>query len=142
MRFKIAVGDWSDDGHGKCEYFMVETDAIDIGQIRDAYFQIKDMYNLDIGSIAKEYEESTIQTKVLELIKELGYNNIYEYIDEYENEITDPEFIADLVVFMINKVNPTLNCSLVTDDIPMLQFYGFDEKKRHLTVGGYGLFYV
>ncbi len=144
MKFKIAVGDWSDDGHGKCDYFMVETDCESIEGIRELYFRIKEKFDLDISKIADEYGCNEIIDEDYELLVNLGFNFNEDYFEILNNEyigVLEPKAIAEIVVFMLNKLDTGYKFNLMSEDeIPMLQFWGFDEKKRHLSVGGYGLF--
>lgn len=53
--------------------------------------------------------------------------------------VSVPE-MARLWIFLLQKTNPSLKLKIVKDDIPRLQFYGFDEKGRHIGGVGYGLF--
>ena len=133
MVFEIAVGDWSDDGHGKCHYYKVDTNNKSIEDIREDYFTIKEKTGIDIANICRGYEECLIEEDVIDDLMRQGYmvDHIELYIDTIE--------IAKIVVFMLNKVSNS-EYKLQEESTPMLQFYGFDSKGRHLRVGGYGLF--
>lgn len=144
MKFKIAVGDWSDDGHGKCDYFMVETDCESIEGIRELYFRIKEKFDLDISEIAKYYGCNEMDVDDYNLLVDLGFcpkEDNFEIIDSDYIGILETEAIAEIIVFMLNKLDTGYKFNLVSEsEVPMLQFWGFDDKKRHLSVGGYGLF--
>ena len=49
--------------------------------------------------------------------------------------------MAEVVVWFLNQGDPDIDAKLEPPTaVPMLPFYGFDEKKRHVGFFGYGLF--
>lgn len=58
-QFKMTIGDWSDDGHGRYEDFVVRSN-VPVEQVREAYFRIKDVTGIDIESICSNYGEDEI----------------------------------------------------------------------------------
>ena len=40
-KVKVPVGDWSDDGHGKCEWFIFATNK-SVEDLREAFFTAKE----------------------------------------------------------------------------------------------------
>lgn len=68
--WQIPIGDWSDDGHGKCEWFIVKSNFT-VEEAREAYFKAVEESGLNIvNEIAHEYEDSTVSEKVIELLPE------------------------------------------------------------------------
>ena len=51
-----------------------------------------------------------------------------------------PEEMARIIVWFLNQGDPDLAVLHVSEDLPMLPFYGYDEKHRHIDFMGYGLF--
>lgn len=137
-QFKMTIGDWSDDGHGRYEDFVVRSN-VPVEQVREAHFRIKDVTGIDIESICSNYGEDEIGQDTVEQLQELGF--------EFENAtgmgpgVTNPEEMARLWVFLLQKADPSLDLALVLTEIPMLHFHGFDNKKRHISSIGYGLFH-
>lgn len=136
-KFRMSIGDWSDDGHGKHEDFIVDSN-VPVQTVREAHFSMKDKLGFSIENICSDYEDSVIDSKTTETIMELGYE--FEDVDDGEAGM-DPEEMARLWIFLLQKVDVNLELKIVKDEIPTLHFYGFDEKKRHISHVGYGLFW-
>lgn len=146
--YYLPIGDWSNDGHGVCKNILIESKGT-INEIRNAHFKIKKVTGIDIHDIANEYEENTISIhKCLELMKlGLDINDYlsqnYKQLDE-KSILEDDEYyieydeIAELWVDLLNYVDNSLEIKIVKDEIEMIPFYGFDEKKRHIGFVGYG----
>lgn len=131
--FRIAVGDYSNDGHGKCEYFTASSD-LPIEDVREAYYKAKEILPDIIcpEEFLNQYEESEISKDVIDALKKAGYtdfnsNNFYV------------EDMAKYVCWFINIGNFACNVKLEPDVDDMLQFYGTDDKGRHIGFFGYGL---
>lgn len=122
--FKLPVGDWSDDGHGKCHYFIIESDK----EIKDVYASIpsiKKCLNIDIFSIANEYEDNEIKQADIDKMKKIGIDvdelfeqDTYDGIPIYYCDET--KSMAKLFIFLLNFVDNSLNLQLVDDKFPML----------------------
>jgi hypothetical protein len=70
-QFYLPIGDWSDDGHGRCQQFLVNSNA-PVERVREAHFRIKETTGIDIESICGGCEENTISPDVSEKIAALG----------------------------------------------------------------------
>jgi len=58
-RFKLILGDWSDDGHGKTETFIVESNK-PVDEAREAYFEAVKKTGIDFGEqVCRDYEDNT-----------------------------------------------------------------------------------
>lgn len=131
-KFRMSIGDWSNDGHGKHEDFVVESNA-PVEVVREAHFVIKDVTGINIEKICRDYEDSSVPEEIVDELKDIGF--------EFECPGgTYPEEMANLWIFLLQKANPVLELKIIKDKIPTLHFYGFDEKKRHISFVGYGLF--
>jgi hypothetical protein len=139
--FNLPIGDWSDDGHGKCDFVFVESNK-PVEEVREVHFKIKEVTGIDIHNIANEYDESVIDEDdpVIEYLKskEELRRNVEEYNGRYYATV---DFMSDLWIMLLQDTDPTLKLKkVVAEKIPMLSFFGYDEKKRHIGFVGYGTF--
>lgn len=139
IKFKIPIGDWSDDGHGRCDYFYATTDKT-LQDVREAHFLIREKTGIDVEKICSEYLEYRISKDGINSLKDLGFD--FENTENEEDEDGQPlssEDCCKIWVFLLNRVDSGLNVKL-TPDVEMLVFYGYDEKGRHISCPGYGCF--
>lgn len=136
-KFRMSIGDWSDDGHGMHEDFIISSN-VPVKVVREAHFAMKDELGFSIEDICSEYEDSVIDSEITKTIMELGYE--FEDIEDGEAGMY-PEEMARLWIFLLQKVDANLELKIIKDEIPAFHFYGFDEKKRHIGQVGYGLFW-
>lgn len=149
-RFKIPIGDWSDDGHGKHEDYLIESNK-PVETIRELYFQACDKLGFSLDGSYKqtkltpnaEYEEYTFSKETLQALIDFGVvldEEAINYIKEQES--TDgTELLCDIVLAFIKTQDSELELTRVENEgFPMFQFYGFDDQKRHIGYFGYGLF--
>lgn len=132
IKFRIPIGDWSNDGHGKCDYFEATADCDDIEAVREAYFAAKEKFpDLCPEGYCKQYGDRVLPAHVAEAATADGWKQDSDWFGTFE--------FVELVVWFINKGNPALNVKL-SPPIPDLSFYGSDSKGRHISFMGYGLF--
>jgi len=137
--WKIPIGDWSDDGHGKCDWFIIKSNFT-VEQAREAYFKSVEKSGVDVSKeIACEYEDNSVSEKFMKVFPEfLEEGLIKHYPEDTEYYIEDLYDLAEIVCLFIQKYNPEFKYEIL--NIPMLPFYGYDEKDRHIGYFGYGLF--
>jgi len=141
--FKLPIGDWSADGHGKCEYFLVHS-AKPVAYVREVHYTIKDKTGVDIHNLCDEYGVDFIRKADPEyqLLKDMGFD--WTSITDMENHLQEihlsPEDMAELWVFLLNYCDEDLDLRIINDPIPWLPFYGHDDKDRHIEFVGYGVF--
>ena len=139
--WKIPIGDWSDDGHGKCDWFTIKSNFT-VEQAREAYFKSVEKSGIDIcKEVAYEYENNSVSKKFLNAFPEFLEKDLVKYdpFNDYEYYIESSSDLVEIVCLFIQKYNPEFIYEIV--NLPMLPFYGCDEKKRHIGHIGYGLFY-
>ena len=136
-QFRLAIGDWSGDGHGRSEDFLVSSNA-PVERAREAHYNIKDATGVDIENICSEYGEDEIDEETVDVLKKMGFQ--FENSTGMGDGIVNVSEMARLWIFLLQKADPALELEMVQDDIPRLQFYGFDDLKRHIGGVGYGLF--
>jgi hypothetical protein len=135
-RFHLDIGDWSGDGHGKKETFLVESNK-PVRASREAYFaaQKKLLERQWPGNIASTYGERPIfdDHHIVE-IKKLGFDfKLYSELD-----CVDPISMAHYTLWFIMRGDPTIKAKIIPLDT--FAFYGFDKKGRHTDFIGYGCF--
>lgn len=147
--FNMPIGDWSGDGHELCDWYLC-TAKKPIQEVIGAHYHIAEMTGVNIEAICSACHEDVIDQKTVNALSELGFfqalpNNLeYEITDG--TVMADPDFMAHLWVFLLNKTDPGLQIEIpeflwTNDDIPTLTFYGFDEQGRHIGGVGYGCYY-
>ena len=153
-KFKIPIGDWSDDGHGKYEDYFIESNK-PLEEVRELYIQACDKIGFSLDGSYKqtkltpnaEYEDYKFSNETLDALLEFGvviddddkYKDLVEYIRE-EESVDEAENFVHIVLQFIKTQDPALELSIIPDDVPMFQFYGYDTKNRHIGYFGYGLF--
>jgi hypothetical protein len=130
--FRIPVGDWSDDGHGKVQWYDA-TAAKPIDAVREAYFAAKKRLPKACcpESFCDGYQEPEMAQASRDALKKAGV--------EVPEEFCADEMAA-IVVWFLNQGDDALDVRLDGKPPAMLPFYGFDKKRRHIGNFGYGLF--
>lgn len=140
-KIQIAVGDWSGDGHGKCDYFTFQIpEGFCVQDVREAYFQsMKDHPDLDPGSFCEEYEDSTVPDEIIAKARKLGFEWT-EHGFEWDGEVTaEIDGFADYVAWFIGLSG--IKLTRLDENVLTLHFYGRDDQGRHISHLGYGLYY-
>jgi hypothetical protein len=75
-------------------------------------------------------------------LKNLGFEfNEDDFEDDEDNATVYSSGFAKIWIFLLMQVDKELELKIVpTEECPNLSFYGFDEKGRHISASGYGLF--
>lgn len=132
-QFYLPIGDWSDDGHGHHEKFLINSD-VPVERVREAHFRIKEVTGLDIEKICAQYGEDTIAPDVERKLEALDI----PFVGGSEPIPVDD--MAKLWLSLLQLADPEIHLEIGTSQIPMLPFSGFDEQGRHIGQVGYGLF--
>lgn len=145
-KFKLPIGDWSDDGHGKTDDYIIESNK-PLEHVREMYFQACEKlgYTLD-GHHKKtpcaEYEDYEFPFEVINDLDNIGVKGLDFYFEVGEgNYDMDSISFCDIVLNFIKSQDKDLELKRIpNDELPMFQFYGVDNKNRHIGYFGYGLF--
>lgn len=136
-RFRMPIGDWSDDGHGLCNWVLVASNKT-VEEVREIHYQSKDRTGIDIEEICAEYGEDVVSEDIKDKLAALGFAG---GTADNKNLMMSPDDMAALWVFILEKTDATLKLQiLLEDELPMLPFYGFDDQGRHIGGVGYGTF--
>ena len=140
-KFKLPIGDWSEDGHGQWEEFLIHS-AKPVEYVREVHYTIEEKSGIDIHKFCDDMGENHISKSdpVYQQLKDIGFD--WENIDYWDDEYwLSPQDMADVWVFLLNYADDTIHLERVNDPIPMLPFYGVQEsdgKQRHIEFVGYG----
>jgi len=133
--FTLPIGDWSDDGHGKCEWFSVRSNK-PLQEVREAHFKGRTEI-LDIEELCSEYEVYSMSADELpERAREF-----FDHPNPDGRIPGSPEGMVQLWIEILSRADPGLRLALISkEEAPMLPLYGQDEQGRHISHVGYGLF--
>jgi hypothetical protein len=149
-KFKIPIGDWSNDGHGEHVDYLIESNK-PVEKVRQLYFQACDKIGFSLDNSYKqthltpavEYENANFSEETLKALLDFGVEIEQDVIDGIAEEdyvLFDTEILCDIVLNFIKTQDPNLQLKRVeSEDFPMLQSYGFQNGK-HMGYFGYGLF--
>lgn len=134
FKFRLPIGDWSNDGHGKCDYFTVESNKT-VEEVREAHFKARAEI-FDIEGFLSEYAENSVDDE--------AYDELPDFVKKYLEPCDDvhyamPEGMVRIWMDLLTMADPDLQLTLI-EDIPMLPFYGSDDEGRHIGLVGYGVF--
>ncbi len=142
-KFYITIGDWSDDGHGKTDQFLYESNY-EVGELQKAYKKSCKKTGVKLHEVARDYEDGSVSPAIAKKLLKLGLDeNLIrgdeddEYWEDNEYPLI-PEAMAKMIVWFIGLSMPEdFKCSPPDNSIP--NFNGF---WGELNVNfGYGLYY-
>ena len=163
FKFKIPIGDWSADGHGKCEELVINCNY-PVEAVQQAYkdscqltgvsfdhtdYRGRDWREADKYQVATGYLDCRITPEVEAIFREHGIEvrENDEYYGEYENEedqedredveIDGVNHFLELLMTFIKLSLPNLQYEVVNDGLPYLNGYWNDALNVQF---GYGLF--
>jgi hypothetical protein len=133
--FQIPIGDWSNDGHGLCDYFTVVSNKT-IEEFGEAYraAQKKLPSSIHPTAFVDSYDNAEVPNSIYEQIKDTGFVFSPETEVPYSTEdgrVISSNWMADYVCWFVQQGDPELTVEIV----PSLEVFHFD--CRHV---GYGLF--
>jgi len=141
--YEFPIGDWSKDGHGQSESFMVNSPAL-IDDIVKAHWRSPEVLGFAIGDICSMYEESTIDPDIMVQLRATGIWDKFktrinddQFFEQNEDEdgfyIQEPELLLQLWIMILNYIDPTLKLEYYKSEAPK-------SLKYLVKVPGYGLF--
>ncbi len=151
MRYKIAIGDWSGDGHEKSENFIFESNK-DYKDVIQAYKKACELSGVALhGEASKkctvlcsDYEENLFPHDAFDKLQKIGINlmdfadcdHTQPYDEDGEYQAYSEGFVK-LFLAMAKTQLPDFEYEIVKDDLITINVHqdGFSEFM------GYGLFY-
>ena len=144
-KIKFPIGDWSYDGHGHCEWFIVNSNK-PVEDLKEIHLKCQDILGFDIGDICTEYGDCLLSSDIASIL--INHNLIPDYLLKEWNikgNIEETELyvmIEDLIVIWLNILmflDTTLICSVIPEEnIPNIA--GLFTQNRVVYTPGYGLF--
>lgn len=129
--FQIPIGDWSGDGHDKCDFVRASA-AKPVEAAREAYFAAqRSLPDLDPVKFCERYEDRKVPAPIAAVFAAQQIRIDPNWLDSHS--------MAQYVAWYLNQGDPDLGARIEDPD-PMLPFYGFDDRGRHIDFMGYGLF--
>jgi len=145
-KFTVAVGDWSDDGHGKHTDFIVEVPDAFTSEILGENFA-KNVAKLGFApdAFAKDYEDSVLGERYLTALRALGFTaeldneGDSDFIVEDGAVVLTEEDLLKIVMFYFGHGLDNFEWKNVNEQAPAL--IGYWSKVTKVSSVGYGLFY-
>jgi hypothetical protein len=137
-KFTLPIGDWSEDGHGKCEHFLVQS-AKPVEYVREVHYTIEEKSGINIHELCDDMDENHIpkSNPIYQQLKDIGFN--WEDVDYWDDEYwLSPRDMANVWICLLNYCDEKLHLQRAYGEIPMLPFYGMDGAGRHIDFVGYG----
>ncbi len=150
----FSIGDWSNDGHGKENQYVVES-SLPGQDLREIYFKACEKLGvrLDGGDTkgqtkweppCSEYEDGHFPIDIYNHLIEFGVKLPKIEMEDEEDVVEpylapEPEQFINIVLAVIRWGGPK-DLKLVLLEPEDFHFYGFDNKERHIGYFGYGLF--
>jgi hypothetical protein len=127
MKYKLMIGDWSKDGHEKCEDVIFETNK-DAEEIRKAYLRAAKKIGVSLHDernctpICTEYEDSELSKEAQDKLIKAGITvfDLAGYKDkmpEEENFTIYPEDIAEIFFKMVITQMPDFEYKVISDNV-------------------------
>ena len=137
-KFVIPIGDWSEDGHGKHDDYVVTSNK-PVEAVREAHYRILAATGVNLSDICNEYGEDYVKPETVKQLKALGFTFDSDPVDN--NTFPTPTDMVKLWAFLLKKADPTLELDIeFPEDYEMLTFCGFDDQGRHIDAVGYGIY--
>lgn len=103
MLLRFGVGDWSGDGHGKTEVFLVES-SHSADDVAAAYqYACERIGFIFHNEVSADYEDNRIGAERLAALQAIGYDPI-----DLDPEWLAPSDVWDMFVALVQHGNPTI----------------------------------
>jgi hypothetical protein len=127
-KFKIELGDPSDDGHGKYETVFIKTAGTEKA-IEKAFAKLRTK-GIDFDNICQDYEDCNIDRSDVEKMKKLGVEvtDLLEAMEEENEDFTyvDQDTYVGLLVDCLNAVDSKLDVEIVPEEsVPSIGTFGY-----------------
>lgn len=129
---------------GKYKEFFIESNK-PVDEVRELYFQACEKLGFGLDSQhksapCKNYQESHFKPETIQKLVDFGLNISEDDEERWTKDYVNFSEFCDLILEFIKTQDKELIMIRVTNEVPMFQFYGFDEQNRHIGSIGYGLF--
>lgn len=121
----FPVGDWTNDGHGKCDYFVVKSNK-SVVELTGIHISVKEKLGFDIGEICAEYEDSELSLDIYDKLVNAGFNIEYGGGDKYpemcryfydmDSRYMDTQGVFNLWVDILKFIDPTVDIEEINSE--------------------------
>ncbi len=146
MDYKIIAGDWSDDGHGKTETYIIEVTSLhSLKEMQKNYARNCEKWGHTLDGVAADYEDNSVPEDLIEKMRadgsvwaETADLNIYD--DPSLDTYSAMNFVMDFIGLNMPKYNgEAFAWHKKGDDSMPLLVGGYSAQIEKSF--GYGLFY-
>lgn len=139
---EIPVGDWSGDGHSRCERFLIQTNKT-AAEIADIHAKSAAVIGFDIGTIMSDCDDDTLYDYQIEALRTAGLDiwskpYIMDNVDEWEKEeclvSMSPPMVFALWMDVLQLTDPSFTWSLVVGEQLVMV-------RNRPSIPGYGCFH-
>lgn len=141
-KFKLILGDWSNDGHGQFTEHLIDTNLTK-SQIEKAFTVAKKHFKINTDkyrklelNICREYEDSSVPSSfITELVETFGKPAIQKILGDMDRPIIyiDKDQYVDIWIKLLKFGCDQLNFEC--------EFKINKDYDNYIEIGGYGLFY-
>lgn len=139
--FTITIGDWSGDGHGKCEKFhVVVPDHFTKEILFENYNKNKKDFGFGLSDFAEEYEDSAIPLAKLNTLLQAGFDeeSLKSFIEEeYGKYPLCADEMLEIAMFFFSHGLDNFRWEILKTDGDLI---GFRENRAESGFVGYGIF--
>lgn len=133
MKYNISfpIGDWSNDGHGRCDYFLVKSNY-NKEKISNLTKSVKDILGFNLYQICAGYEECILSDNIVESLEKAGFNMSLDN-EKYWEDCDDRYMSSDSIFNLWMDILQYLD--------PQFKYEEFSFEVIYADVPGYGVFY-
>lgn len=126
-KYKLPIGDWSNDGHGQCEYFIIETNCSPY-TMKSLFKSTVEKYGID--KICAEYGEDLMTPDKIKELSEVKGFSLGEFYEEDSGFDSVAIRFAEMVLALMKVEDSTFVYKFIENTIPLLDEFTL----------GYGIF--
>lgn len=130
--FYLQLGDWSNDGHGRCDDVYISC-SHEFDDVIDAYERASKKYGIDITRECEEYEDNVISTQFVDKYLKVMENHDPDYVQEKKEWVSvadgwwsDPDDFVDIYMRIVELELPDMLWEHL--------------RVPNISIGGYGLY--
>lgn len=97
MLIKFPIGDWSGDGHGQCDWYIVESNKT-VEEIENIQELVQNQLGFKIRDMCGDYEEECLTLYIIEILLKNGiltpkcfFGNVKESQESFDKIISSVE---------------------------------------------------
>lgn len=130
----LTIGDWSDDGHGKTERFVINTN-LTVDQIQQAYKAGSKKLGFNfVDECCHDYEDNILNKNIVDKLMANG-------LDDHLKKEQYTLYLENEEAHSNTKLHSIIYCFIVSLGNPKFTYEFLEQKVSNINIDGYGLFY-